>query len=117
MSVKETKLKFQDHFSEPEYGKDICDRILCPLKSTIRRYCNEGNDILSATDMREALQNRPVKGTTAFVNLVNREKMQLVVNKQENFSSFHNFQYETKGVRVWKAYSIGKGNLVPYKEI
>ena len=67
--------------------------------------------------MREALQKRPVKGTTASVNLVNREKMQLVVNKQENFSSFHNFQYETKGVRVWKAYSIGKGKLVPYKEI
>ena len=67
--------------------------------------------------MREALQKRPVKGTTASVNLVNREKMQLVVNKQENFSSFHNFQYETKGVRVWKAYSIGRGKLVQYKEI
>jgi hypothetical protein len=43
--------------------------------------------------------------------------MQLVVNKQKNFSSFHNFQYESKGVRVWKACSIGKGKLVPYKEI
>ena len=94
------------HFSQPQCGKDICDRILCPLKSSIRRYCNEGNDILSVKDMREALQVRPVKGTTASVNLVNREKMRLVVNKQQNFSSFHNFQYETKGVRVWKAYSI-----------
>ena len=43
--------------------------------------------------------------------------MQLVVSKQENFSSFHNFQYETKGVQVWSAYSIGKGKLILYKEI
>ena len=72
---------------------------------------------MPATDIREALQKRPVKGTMASVNLLNREKMQLVVNKQENFSSFHNFQNETKGVRVWKTYSIEKRKLVPYKEI
>ena len=115
---KRSKIKVSTyHFSEPQYGKDVCDRILCPLKSSIRRYCNEGNDTLSAKNMREALQKRPVKGTTVSVNLVNREKMQLVVNKQKNFSSFHNFQYESKGVRVWKAYSIGKGKLVPYREI
>ena len=72
---KRGKIKISTyHFSEPQYGKDICDRILCPLKSTIRRYCNEGNDILSATDMREALQKRPVKGITASVNLVNAEE-------------------------------------------
>ena len=115
---KRSKIKVSTyHFSEPQYGKDVCDCILCPLKSSIRRYCNERNDILSAKNMREALQKRPVKGTTVSVNLVNSEKMQLVVNKQKNFSLFHNFQYESKGVRVWKAYSIGKGKLVPYSEI
>ena len=70
------------------------------LKVQSDDIANEGNDILSAKDMREALQKCPVKGTTVSVNLVNREKMQLVVNKQKNFSSFHNFQYESKGVRV-----------------
>ena len=30
--------------SEPAYGKDVCDRILCPMKSSIRRYCDEGHD-------------------------------------------------------------------------
>ncbi|CAH3127931.1 unnamed protein product [Porites lobata] len=24
-------------FSEPQYGNDICDRILCPMKASIRR--------------------------------------------------------------------------------
>ena len=39
------------HFWEPQSGKDICDRILCPMKSSFRTYyCNEGNDILTAVD-------------------------------------------------------------------
>ncbi|PFX21825.1 hypothetical protein AWC38_SpisGene13682 [Stylophora pistillata] len=49
-------------YSEPQYGGDVCDRILCPMKSTIRRYCNEGHDVVSAKDMRAALSERPVRG-------------------------------------------------------
>ena len=41
----------QYDFSEPQYAKDVCDRILCPMKSAIRRYCSEGNDVLSAKDV------------------------------------------------------------------
>lgn len=36
----------QYDYSEPQQGKDICDRIICPLKYSIQMYCNEGNDIL-----------------------------------------------------------------------
>ena len=45
----------------------MCDRIISPLKSALTRYCNEGNDILSASDMHRALEARKVKGTTAAV--------------------------------------------------
>ena len=54
-------------YSEPQYGTDVCDRILCPMKTCIRRYCNEGHDILTAADMRRALSERPVKGTSTCV--------------------------------------------------
>ena len=40
-------------FSEPQHGKDmiiICDRIICPMKQAVRRYCDEGNDIQSARE-------------------------------------------------------------------
>ena len=53
------------HYSEPQSGKDIRDRILCPMKSSIRAYCNKGHDGLPAVDMRDALTQHPVKGTTA----------------------------------------------------
>ena len=29
-------------FSEPQYGKDVCDRILCPMKTYIRRFIRVG---------------------------------------------------------------------------
>ena len=41
-------------------------------RGVVRRYCNEGNDILSAVDMREALKAWPVKGCTAAVCEIER---------------------------------------------
>lgn len=49
-------------FSEPQNGKDICDRIICPMKSSISSFCNERHDIVSVVDMHTALKERPVKG-------------------------------------------------------
>ena len=104
-------------FSEPQQGKDICDRIICPLKSTIRRYCEEGNDVLSAKDMHTALINHPVRGTTSSVNQLNGNVEHLKVKKLESFSSLHNFAYTSDGVTIWKAYGVGKGKQIPNKEI
>ena len=104
-------------FSEPQSGKDICDRILCPLKSSIRTYCSEGHDILTASDMKHALQHHPVRGTSASVNVVDESKKNLLINKLEHFSCFHNFRFEDSGIRAWKAYGIGQGKLFPYDTV
>ena len=78
----------------------MCDRILCPMKSAIRRYSCEGNDVLSAKDMRTALSERPVRGTIACVCLVNETQKTLKVNKMDGFSKYHNFIFELNGIRV-----------------
>lgn len=67
------------HYSEPQAGKDICDRILCPMKNAIRTYSNEGHNILSAKDMRETWIQHPVKGTTAVVCSVDETKKTILV--------------------------------------
>ena len=59
----------QYEFSEPQYRKDVCDRILCPMKSAIRRYCCERNDVLSSKNIRTALSERPVRGTIDIFSL------------------------------------------------
>ncbi|CAB3984487.1 Transposon Tf2-6 poly [Paramuricea clavata] len=105
-----------DH-SEPQYGKDICDRILCHLKGTIRRYCHEGNDIVTAADMYQALKERPIAASTAGVFCLNQKNRDLQVKNINAFGSLHNFRYETKGLRVWKAFGIGPGKLIPWHAI
>ena len=70
------------------------------MKSSIRRYCNEGHDILSAKDMRTALSERPVRGTTACVCSIDETKKALEVNKMDVFSKYHNFKFEEDGIRV-----------------
>ena len=104
-------------FSEPQYGKDVCDRILCPMKTCIRRFCNEGHDILSKGDMRRVLSERPVKGTSACVCEVDEAKITLEVNKIDGFSKLHNVQFEEKGIRVWRSYRIGRGKEISFDQL
>ena len=104
-------------FSEPQSGKDVCDRILCPLKGAIRRFCNEGHDVLTASDMHTALKERPVRGCTAAVCLVNETKKDLDIKKLQQFSAMHDFSYQQDGLRVWKAFEIGPGKLIPWDTI
>ena len=104
-------------FWGPQYGKDVCDRILCPMKTCIRRFCNEGHDILSKGDMRRVLSERPVKGTSACVCEVDEAKITLEVNKIDGFSKLHNVQFEEKGVRVWRSYRIGRGKKISFDQL
>ena len=93
------------------------ERIICPLKSSIHTYCNEGNDILSASDIHAAHTAHPVKGTSSSMNQINQSVSQLKVKKLTHFSAFHNFRYEDGGIRVWQAHGIGKGKKFKYTEI
>jgi hypothetical protein len=40
-------------FSDPQAGKDICDRKTSPMKAHIRRFVNENNDVVTAEDMKK----------------------------------------------------------------
>ena len=104
-------------FSEPQHGKDICDRIICPMKLSVRKYCDEGHDIQSAQDMREALLQRPVQAVTVSVSEVKEDFKTIVVTKIPNFSMYHNFEFLQQGIRVQKAYSVGPGKTVNYSDI
>ena len=47
----------QYEFSDPQAGKDLCDRRIAILKSHMRRFINEGNDINTAGDMKAAIES------------------------------------------------------------
>ena len=104
-------------FSEPQLGKFVCDRVLCPKKAAVRKYCAEGHDITNEGAMHEALKERPVKGTTAAVAILDESSKILEVQKIKQFSELHNFRYEESGIRVWKAYAVGVGRLTPWQSL
>ena len=87
------------------------------MKSSIRRYCNEGNDVVSAKDMRVVLSERYVQGTTASVCAINETQKTLEVHKIEGFSKYHNFIFEVEGIRAWRACGVGLGRFIPYREV
>ena len=87
------------------------------MKAAIRTFCNEGHDILTASDMHIALKELQVKGTTAAVCSVDESNKNAEVRKLEGFSKFHNFSFEFEGIRVWRCYGIGSGKFVPYKSL
>ena len=101
-------------FSEPQHGKDICDRILCPMKAAVKRYCNKGYDILADRGMQTAPKKRPVRGTTAGVFCMNDKNITVKLKKIPNFTE-HNAQFwETSN---GKAFKIGAGKLIAWNEI
>ena len=44
-------------FNEAQKGKDQCDRDGAVAKRAIRSYVSEGNDVISAVQVKEALDN------------------------------------------------------------
>ena len=96
----------------------MCNRTICSMKSAIRRDCKEEKDVLSAKDMCTALFERPLRGTTACVCLVNETQQTLKVNKVDSFSRYHSFKLELNHrIRVWRAYGVGKGKVITYQDI
>ena len=58
-------------FSDPQSGKDICDRRIAWMKTHMRRWVNESHDITTAEEMKIALESHEgIKGCRfAFVEI------------------------------------------------
>ena len=109
---------FRYDFSDPQAGKDICDRKTAPMKAHIRRFVNEDNDVVTAEDMKKAIESHGgLKGCRVCVVEIGSTKELSDACKIPGISLLHNFQYEKEGIRTWKAYKIGEGKFLSYKEL
>lgn len=105
-------------FSEPQAGKDICDRKTAPMKAHIRRFVNENNDVTTAEEMKKALESHGgLRGCRVAVVEIDPSKDLHEANKIPDISLLYNFKFEDSGIRVWKAYNIGEGKLLKYKNL
>ena len=55
-------------FSDPQGGKGICDRKAAHIKANIRRFVNEGNNVVTAENFKDAV-DRTTKNVKVFVCL------------------------------------------------
>ena len=106
-------------FSDPQSGKDICDRKTAPVKSLIRRWVNEKHDVLTALDMKTALESHGgLKGCgIAVVKIDPVAENASPPNKIPGISLLNNFAFTKNGICVWHAYNVGLGKVLLYKDL
>ena len=89
-------------FSDPQSGKDVCDRKIAPMKDHIQRW--------------EAMESYGgVRGCRIAVAEIDVAKAGKPV-EWKGISALYNFEFLTSGIRAWKAYGVGEGQKFPYDE-
>ena len=95
-------------FSDPQAGKDLCDRRIAPCKQRLRNYVAENNDIQTAQDVKNALESPPppppsITGTRVAVCTVDPSQMSTKVasNKIPDIPKYNNFSFERDIITVW----------------
>lgn len=107
-------------FSDPQGGKGACDRKAASIKAHVKRYINEGHDVQNAQDLRDAITSEGgLNGVrVALVDADDTEmKPKVPQAKLAGISFLNNFEYSDKGVKVWKAFEVGKGKLLKKNEM
>ena len=87
------------------------------MKQAERRYCEEGHDIQSAADMREAVLERPVQGVTASVCEVNGKQKSIDATKTPNFSAYHKADPEQVAIDMRNARNKDNARLFSKKRV
>ena len=104
-------------FCDPQGGKGACDRKSAAIKSHMKVYLNSGSNIETSDEMKEAILS---SGGMSSVRATSCGPPSATANsniKLEGVSSISNVQYDDKGLRVWKAYEIGPGKLIPWEKL
>ena len=89
------------------------------MKADIKRWVNEKHDVVSAEDMKQAIESHGgLKGCRAAAVEVDISKDVVKDNKIPGISLLNNFQLiEESGIRSWRAYDIGPGRLLQYRDL
>ena len=91
-------------FSDPQSGKDVCDRKIAPMKGHIQRWVNEKHDVVTAVGMKEALESYGgVRGCRIAVAEVDVSKA-AKPKEWKGISALFNFEFLASGIRAWKAF-------------
>ena len=101
-------------FSKNQFSK-VCSRKAATIKTHVRQYINEGHDVLTAHDFKEAtLSHGGINGVrVTLVTDFLQKPQQEMTGCWERISSLNSFLYQDDCVTVWKACNTGQGKSIP----
>ncbi|XP_076090309.1 uncharacterized protein LOC143062528 [Mytilus galloprovincialis] len=107
------------NFCEAQDGKGACDRKASHIKSAIKRYVNEGNNVTTAHQMKLAIdsQQRGQYMVKVISPVINADDDKVSLRSIPLISMLHNFKFTDNGLQVWRAYDIGQGKLISWNSI
>lgn len=102
-------------FSEPQHGKDACDREAAYIKRRYRDYLNKhpSHKVSNATELVKAIMSDGGPKNSKAITL-NINKSQTKLNKKctiKNISFYHSFVPKDEGIICFEYYKIGKGKI------
>ncbi|CAC5392036.1 unnamed protein product [Mytilus coruscus] len=103
-------------FSDPQGGKSICDRKAAHVKACIRRYVNEGNNVITAIEFKSAVE-KTMKNVKVVVALPPSPIKSSKTSKIENISFMYNFFFSNNEITAWKQFEIGIGKVFSSKSL
>ncbi|XP_063438338.1 uncharacterized protein LOC134719265 [Mytilus trossulus] len=87
------------------------------IKSSIRRYVNQGHDVLTAQSMKKAI-DKSAKIVKYIVRVIEgTECRKTKYTAIPAISTYSNFTFSAHGITAWKAYQVGTGKLIPSSDI
>lgn len=111
----------QYDFSEPQLGKDACDREAAYIKRRYNEFLNKSsaNKIQNAKELVEAIMSDGgPKNVKAIVLTIDKSKTKLNKKCQiPNISMFHSYEPKGNGITHYEYYQIGPGIFIPFKGV
>jgi hypothetical protein len=102
-------------FSEPQGGKGPCDRKAATIKAHVRRFINEGNDVTTARQFRDAIMSSGgVPGVR--VAMVDAAGLCDPHVEWDGISRQNNFEYTDGKITAWEAYGVGIGRVMQQRD-
>ena len=100
-------------FSDPQGGKGAADRLAASCKGHIRAFINEGHDVCTASDLKEALLSHGGLEGVRVVSLDTIEETPDDVQTITGITKLNNFEFSSVGsISCWRAYSVGQGKVI-----
>lgn len=89
-------------FSDPQGGKGEADRQAATIKGHISIYLNEGHDVNSPAQMKEAIEsNGGIPGVSVKYVKIPELSINKPMIKWDGISTLNNFQFHPSGVQAW----------------